>query len=91
MLEKIFLGSSLFAQTFFERSTQMPLLKGLDVLELLFGSDGDRQVIAESGLTLLSFIDLSRFVSSPGLWAGLVVCGLFSAAAVYIRRFRDET
>ena len=91
MLEKILLGSSLFAQSFFERSTNMPLLKGMDVLELLFGSDEEQSMVAESGLTLLSFIDLGRFVTSPGLWAGFVVCGLFTSAAVYIRRFRDET
>lgn len=91
MLEKILLGSSWFAHSFFDRSTNMPLLKGLDVLELLFGSDNERSMVADSGLTLLSFIDLGRFVTSPGLWAGFVVCGLFASAAVYIRRFRDET
>jgi len=91
MLEKIFLGSGWFAHSFFDRGTNMPLLKGLDVLELLFGSDKDTRLVAESGLTLLSFIDLGRFATSPGLWAGFVVCGLFASAAVYIRRFRDET
>ena len=97
MLEKIFLGSRFFAQSFFDRCTEMPLLneltllKGLSVVDLLFGSDRDPWASAESGLSLLSLIDIGRFATSSGLWAGFVVCGLFTAAAVYVRRFRDET
>ena len=91
MLEKIIFGTSLFAQAFFERSIQMPLFRGLDMSDFMSDSGIDKEVIAESGLSLLSLIDFGGFLASPGLWAGFVVCGLFTAAAVYVRRFRDET
>lgn len=91
MLEKIIFGTSLFAQAFFERSIQMPLFRGLELSDFMSDSGIDREVFAESGLSLLSLIDFGGFLASPGLWAGFVVCGLFTAAAVYVRRFRDET
>jgi len=93
MLEKILLGSTMFAETFFERSTKLPLfqMKDLDAFDIFSESGINPDMVSESGLSLLSLIDLGRYVSSPGLWAGIVVCGLFTAAAVYVRRFRDET
>ena len=27
----------------------------------------------------------------PEVWAGLVVCGLFTTAAIYVRRYRDDS
>jgi hypothetical protein len=36
-------------------------------------------------------ISWADFLSSPSLWAGIVVCGLLTAAAVYVRRYRDES
>jgi ABC-2 type transport system permease protein len=91
MLEKIVLGSSIFAQTFFERSIKVPLFKGRDTFEIFSDSGINRDVLAESGLNLMSLIDLGRYLTSPGLWAGFAVCGLLTAAAIYVRRFRDET
>lgn len=91
MLEKIVLGTTVVAQTFFQRSTELPLFKGMDTFDIFSDSGIDHDVLAESGLSLLSLIDFGRYVTSPGLWAGFVVCGLFTAAAVYVRRFRDET
>ncbi len=34
---------------------------------------------------------LGEFYSSPDLWLGLVVAGLLLAAAMWVRRYRDET
>ena len=31
------------------------------------------------------------FLLSPSVWAGIVVCGLFVTAAIYVRRYRDES
>jgi hypothetical protein len=91
MLEKIIFKTSFFAQEFFERSVQMPLFRGLDLSDFMSDSGIDKEVIAENGFSLLALIDLGGFLASPGLWVGCVVCGLFTAAAVYVRRFRDET
>ena len=36
-------------------------------------------------------IDIGKFLTSPAMWAGVVVCGLFVTAAIYVRRYRDES
>jgi ABC-2 type transport system permease protein len=48
-----------------------------------------------SEITKLSNIDLvgslKEFYSSPDLWLGVVAAGLLLAAAMWVRRYRDET
>lgn len=91
MLEKTLFGSTLLAQAFFVRSGNMPLFRGLQTGDLFF-YDGAGAAGAEiTGFALLPLLDLSRFLGSPGLWLGLVVCGLFTAAAIYVRRYRDDS
>ncbi|MGB5622422.1 MAG: hypothetical protein WBN65_08015 [Gammaproteobacteria bacterium] len=41
--------------------------------------------------SLTQLIDPSTFLLSPGLWGGLVVAAVLIAAAVWVRRYRDET
>ena len=48
------------------------------------------RITAES-VSLLSLIDIGRFLASPSLWTGMVVCALFTTAAIYVRRYRDES
>ena len=52
-------------------------------------------VEAGSEVTKLSNIDLvgslKEFYSSPDLWLGVVAAGLLLAAAMWVRRYRDET
>jgi len=36
-------------------------------------------------------IDLAQFLSTPGLWVGLVFAAGFAAAAVWMRRYREPT
>lgn len=91
MLEKILLGSSFFAEAFLERSAKLPLFANFETSILFFQSSEDFRSAADAGISLLSMVDLGRFLSNPGLWAGFVVCGLFTAGAIYVRRFRDET
>ncbi len=89
MLEKIFLPSSYLATAIADRF-KFPLFKS-DGFSLDFDDMDDVRNAAESGLSLLSFVDLKAFFSSPGLWAGIIVCGLLTTAAIYLRRYRDET
>ena len=88
LIELIFLRSSYFAEAVFGRGGMMPLFKGMD-LEGFF--DEDRLQVSDEAIRLLSHIDLGKFLISPSLWAGLIVCGLFSTAAIYVRRYRDES
>lgn len=85
MLEKSLIGTRLFAEAFFVRSVQIPLFRGMDT--------GDFELLQGRGLSFvaLSHLDLVGFLTSPSLWIGLVVCGLLSAAAIYLRRYRDDS
>jgi len=90
LLEKSLLGTTIFADAIFVRSGKLPLFKGIEAAEF-FESAGNLQEMAHSGISLISIIDLGRFLSSPGLWLGLIVCGLFTTAAIYVRRYRDDS
>ena len=52
---------------------------------------GGQDHVVDAELSLLSLIDVGGFLADPQLWLGIVVCGLFTAAAVYVRRYRDES
>lgn len=72
-------------QTRFE---QLPMFKGIDP-ERLFE---DSEFIENSELvSLISYIDVGKFLTSPAMWAGVIVCGLFLTAAIYVRRYRDDS
>jgi ABC-2 type transport system permease protein len=43
------------------------------------------------GMMHLPTIDLAQFLSSPGLWVGLMFAAGFMAAAVWMRRYREPT
>ena len=90
MLERMLLGTHMIGNAIFIRSAQNPIFKDADTLSYMF-KDEDLHSLAESGISLLSILDIGRFVSSPGLWLGLIVCGLFTTAAIYVRRYRDES
>jgi ABC-2 type transport system permease protein len=88
MIEYFILRTTYLWKAISTRSSELPLFSGFDVS--VFDDDSLKQMTADS-LSLLAHIDLMKFVSSPGLWAGLVVCGLFLTAAIYVRRYRDES
>ena len=91
LLEGIVFKTSVFAEAFFVRSVKMPLFSGLDNLELLFQEGEDFKMVGDSSLSLLSLMDLGHFFGSLGLWSDIVVCGLFTTAAIYVRRYRDDS
>ncbi len=91
MLEKIFLGSSAFAKMLLDRAPfNVPIFEGIDAAEL-FEDEAEFLEMAESGVSLLSFIDVGGFLVSLEVWLGLLVCGAFCFGAIYMRRYRDDT
>ena len=70
------------------RFEQLPIFKGIDP-EMFF--DEQRFVAGADAVSLLAYIDVGKFLTSPQMWAGVVVCGLFTTAAIYVRRYRDES
>lgn len=67
---------------------EIPIFDSIETLEMF--EDDDFHLVDQS-LSLLSLIDIGKFVTSPAMWAGLVVCGLFVTAAIYVRRYRDDS
>ncbi len=91
LFEKILFGSTVFVEAFFVRSVKMPLFTDLDNMELLFQEGEKFALLDEATLSLLSLMDVGRFLGSPGFLSGIVVCGLFTTAAIFIRRYRDDS
>lgn len=91
MLERSLVGTRLFIDAIFVRSGKIPLFQGIDTIGLWSEDKEALHELGRSGISFLSLVDLGGFLSSPGLWLGLVVCGLFATAATYVRRYRDES
>ena len=91
LLEKIFFDSAVMAEAFFVRSVKMPLFAGLDNMELLFQEGENFERLADADLTLLGLMDLGGFVTHLQFWTGIAVCAIFVAAAIYVRRYRDDS
>jgi len=91
LLEKMIFGSVVFAEAFFVRSIKMPLFIDLGTMARLFEEGEKFSSLGDAELSLLGLMDLGGFLSNPGFWLGLVVCGLFTAAAIYVRRYRDDS
>ncbi|MEM1173588.1 MAG: hypothetical protein AAGA33_03995 [Pseudomonadota bacterium] len=89
MIERIVFKTQILYELFFERTFAI-----IQLIEL-FG-DGienfvDNETPLDSAdLSLIGAIDLGGFLVNPHLWGGIVVCALFTAGAVWIRRYRAE-
>ena len=47
--------------------------------------------MSEEMVSLLAHLDIGKFLTSIDTWIGIVVCGLLTTAAIYVRRYRDES
>lgn len=88
LLEWIFLRTRFFASAVLDRGDAMPLFKALD-FETFFEEEHWRAGLDK--ISLLDHLDIVQFMTSPAMWAGVIVCGLFVTAAIYVRRYRDES
>ena len=87
MIEGIFMRSAHFAEAVWGRGGKIPLFSGVDVEAMI----EDKMHLDPDMISLLSVIDLGKFFSSIDTWIGIVVCGLLTTAAIYVRRYRDES
>jgi ABC-2 type transport system permease protein len=53
--------------------------------------EDDLQSMLTENLSLVSWLDYGSFFSSLEVWMGLIVCGLFATAAIYMRRYKDDS
>lgn len=92
MLEGMVFRTHYFWTAISTRMKDIPLFKtgGWSDFESLFENPESIHEMAES-FSLIERLDVVRFLTAPGLYVGLLVCGLFVAAAIYVRRYRDES
>jgi ABC-2 type transport system permease protein len=70
------------------RLETMPIFSGIKSSG--FDEDDMQSMLAEN-ISLVSWLDYGRFLTSLEVWLGLLVCGLFAAAAIWLRRYRDDS
>ena len=70
------------------RMDTIPIFDGFK--EAGFDEDNLESMLTEN-ISLVSWLDYSSFLSSIEVWSGLIVCGLFASAAIYMRRYRDDS
>jgi ABC-2 type transport system permease protein len=88
LLEGIIFRTHIFADNVLGRGDGLPLFRTMDI-ERFF--DEEEWRLAEGATSLLQHLDIAKFVTSPAMWAGLVVCGLLCTGAIYVRRYRGES
>lgn len=88
LLEGIILRTHVFAENVLGRGDGLPLFRMLDI-ERFFNEEQWR--ISEDATSLLAHLDVAQFLTSPAMWAGVLVCALLSTGAIYVRRYRDES
>lgn len=59
-------------------------------IEAQFDEDRLNDTLAQ-GVNVTSVLDVGKFVTSIEVWVGLIVCGLFATAAIYMRRYKDDS
>lgn len=91
MLERILIGTHLFRDAIFLRSVRIPLFSSDAGDGFTLGDASDMRIAPDADVTLLALLDLGRFFGHPGLWTGIAVGALFIAAAIYVRRYRDDS
>ncbi len=88
LLEPIILRTHMFAENVLARGDGLPIFRTVDVDRFF---DEEEWRLGDGATSLLQHLDVAQFLTSSGTWAGIVVCGLLSMAAIYVRRFRDES
>ena len=89
MLENWIFGSKMFFEAFFVRTVE-PIRDAAEAAKASFEISENLRVssfIADPWQA----IDVANFLAKPDLWAGLIVSATFITAAVYVRRYRDES
>lgn len=88
LLEWIVFRTKYFFTTIGERGDMRPLFHSSS-LERFF--DEERWRDGVENISLLEHVDLVGFVTATGFWSGLLVCGILTTAAIYVRRYRDDS
>jgi ABC-2 type transport system permease protein len=93
VLERMVFGTGLFGELLRDRITgvfPVAFRPGTEEVAWEF-HEGGANVSLELTESLSRLLDPAALLLSPGLWGGLIVAVLLCGAAVWLRRYRDET
>ncbi len=88
LLEGIILRTHFFAENVLARGDGLPIFRSADIDNFF---DKEEWRVAEGATSLLEHLDVMQFLTSSGMWAGVLICGLLSTGAIYVRRYRGES
>ena len=89
MLEIWIFGSKIFFEAFFTRTVE-PVIEAAEAAKASF-QISEHLRISSLIADPWKAIEFGSFFAKPDLWAGLIVSAVFITAAVYVRRYRDES
>lgn len=89
MLENWIFGSRIFFDALFVRTIQ-PIRDAQEAAKATF-EISDNLHVSSFIADPWQAIEFGAFLAKPDLWAGLIVSAIFITAAVYVRRYRDES
>jgi ABC-2 type transport system permease protein len=88
LLEGIILRSHVFAENILARGDGLPLFRTAGIEQFF---DEEQWRLGDDATRLLVHLDVVQFLTSPAMWAGILVCALLSTGAIYVRRYRGES
>jgi len=88
LLEWIVFRTQYFFTTIGARGDMRPLFHSMS-LERFFEEEQWHNGV--QNISLLEHMDLVGFVTDTGFWSGILVCGILTTAAIYVRRYRDDS
>ena len=91
-LERAGLGTNEFAELIGHRSLGFleAALHTEGASEFTHLENGDTSIAIDAPANVWPLFDPLGFLTSPGLWGGVVVAAVFVTGAVWLRRYRDE-
>jgi ABC-2 type transport system permease protein len=90
ILEYIVFRSSILGEAILTRLSILTMPIFDSITKWGFDEDELHSMLSEN-ISLVSWLDYGKFLSSPAVWGGLIVCGLFATAAIYMRRYKDDS
>jgi ABC-2 type transport system permease protein len=88
LLEWIVFRTQYFLTTIGDRGDMTPLFHSMSLVRFF---EEEQWRDGMENISLLQHMDLVGFVTDPGFWSGLLVCGILTTAAIYVRRYRDDS
>ena len=89
LFEKLLFSSETLMNQVWLRVPQIPIYQSINV-DGIFDEEMFK-IVGDEGISLIALLDVGKFMTSPSMRGGIFVCGLFTTAAIFVRRYRGES